>query len=143
MTDLNHVDVIGRCVKQPDLVKKGPSGVSVLTFTLAVNRDFFKKDTEEWVEEVSFIDFTIFGKTAENNHKWLTKGKLVSVEGYIKQERWKDKDGKTLSRLKIVPEKINPFVERMPKDTNVEQQTEEYHGEEPTLPQYDNYPDVF
>ena len=44
MTDLNHVDVIGRCVKQPDLVKKGPSGVSVLTFTLAVNRDFFKKD---------------------------------------------------------------------------------------------------
>lgn len=143
MTDLNHVDVIGRCVKQPDLVKKGPSGVSVLTFTLAVNRDFFKKDTEEWVEEVSFIDFTIFGKTAENNHKWLTKGKLVSVEGYLKQERWKDKDGKTLSRLKVVPEKINPFVERMPKDTNVEQQTEEYHGEEPTLPQYDNYPDVF
>ncbi|MBE6361375.1 MAG: single-stranded DNA-binding protein [Treponema bryantii] len=143
MTDLNHVDVIGRCVKQPDLVKKGPSGVSVLTFTLAVNRDFFKKDTEEWVEEVSFIDFTIFGKTAENNHKWLTKGKLVSVEGYLKQERWKDKDGKTLSRLKIVPEKINPFVERMPKDTNIEQQTEEYHGEEPTLPQYDNYPDVF
>lgn len=143
MTDLNHVDVIGRCVKQPDLVKKGPSGVSVLTFTLAVNRDFFKKDTEEWVEEVSFIDFTIFGKTAENNHKWLTKGKLVSVEGYLKQERWKDKDGKTLSRLKVVPEKINPFVERMPKDTNIEQQTEEYHGEEPTLPQYDNYPDVF
>lgn len=143
MTDLNHVDVIGRCVKQPDLVKKGPSGVSVLTFTLAVNRDFFKKDSEEWDEEVSFIDFTIFGKTAENNHKWLTKGKLVSVEGYLKQERWKDKDGKTLSRLKVVPEKINPFVERMPKDTNVEQQTEEYHGEEPTLPQYDNYPDVF
>jgi len=104
---------------------------------------FFQKDTEEWVEEVSFIDFTIFGKTAENNHKWLTKGKLVSVEGYLKQERWKDKDGKTLSRLKIVPEKINPFVERMPKDTNIEQQTEEYHGEEPTLPQYDNYPDVF
>jgi len=143
MTDLNHVDIIGRCVKQPDLVKKGPSAVSVLTFTLAVNRDFFKKDSEEWIEEVSFIDFTIFGKTAENNHKWLTKGKLVSVEGYLKQERWKDKDGKTLSRLKIVPEKINPFVERMPKDTNIEQQTEEYHGEEPTLPQYDNYPDVF
>lgn len=143
MTDLNHVDVIGRCVKQPDLVKKGPSGVSVLTFTLAVNRDFFKKDTEEWIEEVSFIDLTIFGKTAENMHKHLTKGKLVSVEGYFKQERWQDKDGKTLSRLKIVPEKINPFVERMPKDTNVEQQTEEYHSEEPILPQYDNYPDVF
>lgn len=141
MTDLNHVDIIGRCVKQPDLVKKGPSGVSVLTFTLAVNRDFFKN--EEWNEEVSFIDFTIFGKTAENMHKYLTKGKLVSVEGYIKQERWQDKDGKTLSRLKIVPEKINPFVERMPKDTNVEQQTEEYHSEEPILPQSDNYPDVF
>lgn len=141
MTDLNHVDIIGRCVKQPDLVKKGPSGVSVLTFTLAVNRDFFKN--EEWIEEVSFVDLTIFGKTAENMHKYLTKGKLVSVEGYIKQERWQDKDGKTLSRLKIVPEKINPFVERMPKDTNVEQQTEEYHSEEPILPQYDNYPDVF
>ena len=140
MTDLNHVDIIGRCVKQPDLVKKGPSGVSVLTFTLAVNRDFFKN--EEWIEEVSFVDLTIFGKTAENMHKYLTKGKLVSVEGYIKQERWQDKDGKTLSRLKIVPEKINPFVERMPKDTNVEQQTEEYHSEEPILPQSDNYPDL-
>ena len=130
----SSVNYFGKVFYPSQIIKK-------LDFNLYLELQYERM--EEWIEEVSFIDLTIFGKTAENMHKHLTKGKLVSVEGYIKQERWQDKDGKTLSRLKIVPEKINPFVERMPKDTNVEQQTEEYHGEEPTLPQYDNYPDVF
>lgn len=145
MTDLNQVGIIGRCVKQPDLVKKGPSGVSIVTFTLAVNRDFFKKDSEEWAEEVSFIDFTLFGKTAENLHKHLTKGKLITVSGYLKQERWQDKDGKTLSRLKVVPVEVNPFVERIPKD-NEEKKSEYIEAEtnySETNIQQDAYPDVF
>lgn len=141
MTDLNKLTIMGRCVKQPDLTTDG-NGLSRITFTLAVNRSY--KKNEEYVDEVSFIDFTIFGTKAENLHKWLTKGKLILVEGYLKQERWQDKDGKTLSKLKVVPVSVNPWIERLQKDDSLQQPTvqeEEYLGEDVTVPSYENYPD--
>lgn len=141
MTDLNKLIIMGRCVKQPDLTTDG-NGLSRITFTLAVNRSY--KKNEEYVDEVSFIDFTIFGTKAENLHKWLTKGKLILVEGYLKQERWQDKDSKTLSKLKVVPVSVNPWIERPQKDDSLQQPTvqeEEYLGEDVTVPSYENYPD--
>lgn len=117
MNDLNRVQVMGRCVKQPDLTQKGSSGVSVLTFTLAVNRDYKKKGVDEYDEYTSFFDFTLFGSRAENLHKWITKGRLILVEGHLKQDRWDNLEGKTSSKIKIEVDEINPFIERLPKGT--------------------------
>ena len=126
-SDLNKTCLLGRVVKQPDLEIKG-NGISLLTFTLAVNRNHKNKDGEQ-EDKVSFFDFTVFGKEAESLQKHLVKGTVVSIEGHLEQERW-EKDGKKFSRIKIVPDSINPFVERKSKEQNdTEENYEDYSNE--------------
>ena len=107
MTDLNSVCLIGRVVKDPEVTKK--DDLCITNFTIAVNRD--KKKGDEWKEEVSFVDLTLFGKRADSLSKWIKKGCAVSVVAHIEQDRW-EKDGNKFSRLKVVPDQVNPFIER-------------------------------
>ena len=126
-SDLNKTCLVGRVVKQPDLEIKG-NGISLLTFTLAVNRSHKNKDGE-YEDKVSFFDFTVFGKEAESLQKHLVKGTVVSIEGHLEQERW-EKDGKKFSKVKIVPDSINPFVERKSKEqSDAEENYEDYNNE--------------
>lgn len=76
---------------------------SRLNFTIAVNRS--KKKGEEWIDEVSYLDFTCFGKLADNMKSFLRKGIKVCVTGYIKQDRW-EKDGQKFSKLNLIAESI-------------------------------------
>ena len=110
MTNLNMVCLVGRVVKDPELVK-GPDGLSRLTFSLAVNRDQKVKDSDEWEQSVTFVDLTLFGKRAEGLQKWLKKGKSVSVSGHLRQNMW-EKDGQKRSELRVIPDHVNPFLER-------------------------------
>ncbi len=126
-SDLNKTCLLGRVVKQPDLEIKG-NGISLLTFTLAVNRNYKNKDGE-YEDKVSFFDFTVFGKEAESLQKHLVKGTVVSIEGHLEQERW-EKDGKNFSKIKIVPDSINPFVERKSKEqSDAEENYKDYSNE--------------
>ena len=126
-SDLNKTCLLGRVVKQPDLEIKG-NGISLLTFTLAVNRNHKNKDGE-YEDKVSFFDFTVFGKEAESLQKHLVKGTVVSIEGHLEQERW-EKNGKKFSKVKIVPDSINPFVERKSKEQrDAEENYEDYSNE--------------
>ena len=74
-----------------------------LNFAIAVNRA--KKSGDEWVDEVSYLDFTCFGKLADNMSKMLKKGTKVCVTGYIKQDRW-TKDGKNYSKLSLIADSV-------------------------------------
>lgn len=74
-----------------------------LNFAIAVNRA--KKSGDEWVDEVSYLDFTCFGKLADNMSKMLKKGTKVCVTGYIKQDRW-TKDDKNYSKLSLIADSI-------------------------------------
>lgn len=74
-----------------------------LNFTIAVNRS--KKKGEEWIDEVSYLDFTCFGKLADNMKSFLRKGIKVCVTGYIKQDRW-EKDGQKFSKLSLIAENV-------------------------------------
>ena len=115
MFDLLSVTITGRCVKQPELTKN-EKGLSTITFVLAVDRNDKKKDSGEYGERVSYIDFTLFGSDAENLHQWLTKGTFVTVEGHVEQERWETSEGKKASRLKLIPDHVIPFTPSMPKE---------------------------
>ena len=64
-----------------------------------------KKKGEEWIDEVYYLDFTCFGKLAENMKNFLQKGTKVCVTGYIKQERW-TKDDKNFSKIALVAENV-------------------------------------
>ena len=102
MTDTNRVIVIGR-LTQDAKVDFIASGTAKSEISIAVNRSVKKGGS--WVDEVSFFNVTIWGKTAENLQKFLTKGTQICVEGFLRQDRW-EKDGQKQSRVSIVAESI-------------------------------------
>ncbi|MCF0238624.1 MAG: single-stranded DNA-binding protein [Sphaerochaetaceae bacterium] len=96
--DINVVVLVGRLTR--DCEKRStPQGGSVCRFSIAVNR---KKRTDTgWVDEVSYFDIVLFGRSADNIGQYLTKGRQVSIEGELRQSRWTAQDGKTQSRVEI------------------------------------------
>jgi single-strand DNA-binding protein len=68
-----------------------PSQTAVCEFGLACNRKFKVQDEQR--EEVTFIDCTAFGRTAEVINQYMTKGKPILIEGRLKYDSWEDKQG--------------------------------------------------
>ena len=107
MTDINRVVLVGRLTRdlgndQRDFAYT-PNGQARANISIAVNRS--RKQGEQWVDEANFFDVTIWGKTAENLKPYLTKGKQIAVEDYLKQDRW-EKDGQKFSRVGIVADSV-------------------------------------
>ena len=71
----------------------------MLKFGIAVNRN--RKQGDQWVEEVSFFDVTVFGRQGEAIANYMTKGKQVAVEGQLRQDRWDAQDGSKRSKVTI------------------------------------------
>ena len=107
MTDTNSIILIGRLTKDCGADERSFSyvgnGTAKAVVSLAVNRSVKKGNS--WEDEVSYIDVTIWGKTAENLKANLVKGKQICVCGYLKQDRW-EKDGQKQSRLNVVAESV-------------------------------------
>ncbi|MCF8001350.1 MAG: single-stranded DNA-binding protein [Halanaerobiales bacterium] len=76
---INNVVLTGRLVRKPEL-KESEEGVDYCTFTLAVQRNYRRKDGEI---ETDFIDVVNWGPGAKRCSKYLKKGKLAGVEGMI------------------------------------------------------------
>ena len=100
--DTNIVVLIGRLTRDSEL-RFISSGTAVSKFSLAVNR--MKRSGDQREEEVSFFDIVVWGKIAEVLNPYLTKGKQVSVEGELRQNRW-EQDGQSRSRIEVVANNI-------------------------------------
>lgn len=85
---LNHITIMGRLVRDPEL-RKTQSGVSVVSFTVAVDRDF--KNGDEKVTD--YIDCTAWRGQADFISKYFTKGRAIVVDGSLNSRKWTDKDG--------------------------------------------------
>ena len=105
MTDINNVTLVGRLTKDAD-IRYTTSGTAVLNFSVAVNES--RKQGEQWVEEVSFFDVTLFGRMGESIHKYMVKGKQVAVSGRLQQQRWQ-KDGQNYSKVAVVANYVQLF----------------------------------
>ncbi len=81
-SDLNRVFLTGRLTADPD-VRYTPSGSEVAQFTLAVNRSYKTKDSDEWKEESFFVRVVAWIRLAEKVEKNFKKGDLVLVEGRL------------------------------------------------------------
>ena len=107
MTDLNHVVLIGRLTKDLGTDERSfgyvANGQARANVSIAVNRS--KKSGDQWTDEVNYFDITIWGKTAENLKPYLTKGKMIAVDGYLKQDRW-EKDGQKMSKVSVVANNV-------------------------------------
>lgn len=99
---LNRCTIMGRLTKTPEL-KRTQSGVSVTSFTLAVDRDFKDKDGEKATD---FIDVVAWRGTAEFVSKYFSKGRMAVVEGRLQLREWKDKDGNNRRSAEINAENV-------------------------------------
>ncbi len=101
MANLNKVMLIGNLTRDPEL-RHTPKGSAVADLGLAVNRKV-QDGNGGWKEEVTFVDVTVWGSSAENAQKYLTKGRGVFIEGRLQMDVWDDKaTGQKRSKLKVV-----------------------------------------
>src|SRR3954468_6006541 len=103
MASFNRVILMGNLTRDVEL-KYLPSQMAVAEIGLAVN-DRRKNQQGEWIEEVTFVDVTLWGRTAEIAAEYLSKGAPVLIEGRLKLDSW-EKDGKKNSKLRVVGEKM-------------------------------------
>ncbi len=103
MASFNKVILMGNLTRDPE-VRYTQGGTAVSEIGLAVN-DKRKDAKGEWVEETTFVDVTLWGRTAEIAGEYLGKGSSVLVEGRLKLDSW-EKDGQKRSKLRVVAENM-------------------------------------
>jgi single-strand DNA-binding protein len=102
MASFNRVILVGNVTRDIEL-RYTPQGTAVTDIGLAVN-DRVKKQGE-WVDETTFVDITLWGRTAEVAGEYLSKGSPVLIEGRLKLDAW-EQDGQKRSKLKIIGERM-------------------------------------
>jgi single-strand DNA-binding protein len=124
MPNLNSVHLMGNLTRDPE-VRYTPRGTAVCDISLAINRILPpEQEGGERREEVTYVDVTLWGKTAENAGQYLAKGRSVFVDGRLALETWEDKQsGQKRSRLKVVAESVQ-FLGSRPSQGQAEASTE-------------------
>ena len=105
MANFNKVMLMGNVTRDIEL-RYTPKGTAVADIGLAVNR-VRSGDGGERIEETTFVDVTLWGRTAEVAHQYSGKGKPLFVEGRLHMDSWDDKaTGQKRSKLKVVADNI-------------------------------------
>lgn len=103
MASFNRVILIGNLTRDPE-VKYLQSGTAVCDIGLAVN-DKRKNAQGEWVDDVTFVDISLFGRTSEVAGEYCRKGSNLLIEGRLKLDTW-EKDGQKRSKLKVIGDRL-------------------------------------
>ena len=109
MASLNRVFLIGNLTRDPEL-RYIPSGTAVADFGLALNRKWTGQDGQKH-EETTFVDVTLWARTAELSSEYLHKGDPVFIEGRLQLDQWQDKEGQKRQKLRVVGERMQ-FLSR-------------------------------
>lgn len=105
MPNFNKFIGMGNIVRDID-TRYSPSGTAVATSAIAINRKW-KTEQGEDREEVCFVDWVAFGKTAETMAQYLKKGNPIFLEGRLVTQQWEDKQtGQKRSALKLTVERF-------------------------------------
>ena len=100
---MNQINLMGRLTRDPEL-RQTPNGVSVASFTLAVDRSFVPKDGGE--RQTDFIDIVAWRNTGEFVSKYFTKGQMAAVSGRLQIREWTDKDGNKRRSAEVVADNV-------------------------------------
>ena len=103
MANFNKVMLMGNLTRDPEL-RYTQNNTPVASISLAVNRSWFNKQTNERQEETTFVDCDAWARTAEVMSQYLSKGRPVFIEGRLRLDQWQDRDGGNRSKLKVVIE---------------------------------------
>ena len=111
MANFNKVLLLGNLTRDPE-VRYTPKGSAVADLGIAINRQY-TLDTGEKREEVTYVDVTFWGRTAEVAGEYLKKGRSVFIEGRLQLDTWDDKQsGQKRSKLKVIGEMMQMLGSR-------------------------------
>ena len=91
---------MGNLTRDPE-VRQTPSGQSVVSFSLALNRSYKDQKTNEWVETTDYVDIVAWGPLAERVGQYLSKGRRCLVQGRLQSRSW-EQDGQKRSKLEVL-----------------------------------------
>ncbi|HDT6292696.1 TPA: single-stranded DNA-binding protein [Staphylococcus aureus] len=124
---LNSVVLVGRLTKDPEF-RTTPNGVSVATFTLAVNRTFTNAQGER---EADFINCVTFRKQADNVNNYLSKGSLAGVDGRLQSRSYENQEGRRVFVTEVVCDSVQflePKNNNQQPNNNYQQQNNSYNA---------------
>lgn len=111
--NLNQVTLAGRLTRDPEVKFFDQNDRALASLGVAINRKWTGKDGAVR-EEATFVDVSVWGKSAEHCGKYLKKGSGVYIEGWLKLDEWKTKDGQKRQMLKVEANIVHflDFLER-------------------------------
>jgi single-strand DNA-binding protein len=104
---VNQVILLGNLTRDPEL-RQTPSGQSVVSFSLALNRAY-KGQNGEWQEATDYIDCVAWGPLAERVSQYLTKGRRALVQGRLQSRSW-EQEGQKRSKVEVLANDVT-FVD--------------------------------
>lgn len=114
MASVNHVTLLGRLGKDPEL-RYLPDGTATTSISLATSRTWKDKASGERREETDWHRATFFGRQAEIAGEYLAKGRLVYLDGRLRTRKWTDRDGVERYVTEVVVERMQ-LLERASGD---------------------------
>lgn len=106
--DINKTIILGRLTRDPEL-KSTNGGTYFCRFSIA--NGYSKKQGDNYVDAVNFIDCIAWGKTAEAIAKYFAKGQRILLEGCLRWSQWENNEGKKQSKIEVLVEGFN-FIEK-------------------------------
>jgi single-strand DNA-binding protein len=98
----NKVVLVGNMTRNVEL-RRTQQGTAVCDVGLAINER--RKQGDEWVDETTFVDVTLWGRTAEVADTYTAKGSSILIEGRLKLDQW-EQDGQRRQKLKVVGDRL-------------------------------------
>lgn len=121
MVSVNKITVIGNLGNEPEM-RFTPSGRPVTSFRVATNWRYTTPEGER-KEETEWFTIVAWGRLAEQCNQFLTKGRLVYVEGRLRMHTWEGQDGQRRARNEIVADRVK-FLDRQPAGVPTEAKPE-------------------
>lgn len=132
---LNRVTIAGRLPRDIEL-RRTQSGTAVTSFTLAVDGDYKDKQTGE--RPTYWVDCTAWGATADLMKRYMSKGRMVIVDGRLQTRTWQDKEGNKRKSVEVVAERV--YFGDSKRDGDGSNTSKEYRA--PITPQTDGFQEL-
>jgi len=106
---------MGNLTRDPEL-RNTPSGQSVCSFSLALNRAY-KDQSGEWKEATDYVDVVAWGPLGERVAQYLNKGRRCLVQGRLQSRSW-EQDGQKRSKVEVLASDVTFLDSRGGSDDN-------------------------
>lgn len=112
---MNKAILIGRLTRDPEL-RYTSSNRAVCQFTVAIDRPFTNQASGQ--READFINVVAWDKTGENVGKYMTKGRLIAVEGRIQTRNYENNEGRKVYVTEVIANNVQFLESRNAQNTN-------------------------